>query len=103
MKIWTVLIFAIISTSSWCEDVIDLGSLEIDGESWRPMITYSESSHNVAKAMTYQLSNNAKLYASNLEIDKNSGYPVLKEYKFSPITDKEKSATFDFNPKVKGQ
>ena len=85
MKPWTVLILTLISTSTWCEEVIDLGSLEIEGETRRPMITYTETSQNVVKAMTHQLSKHANLYVSNLDIDKNAGYPVVNEFTFSPI------------------
>jgi hypothetical protein len=90
MKIWAALILAILSTSSWCEEVIDLGSIEIDGETRRPMISYSESSQNVVKAMTHQLSSNAHKYANNLKIE-NAAYPVAEEFIFSPVQDYQSS------------
>lgn len=103
MKIWTILTLAIISTSSWSKDVIDLGSIEIDGETRRPMISYSESSQNVVKAMTNQLSNNAKLYAANLAIDKDSGYPLVNEFTFSPVRENQMDTSFQFSPTVERQ
>lgn len=103
MKPWTVLILTLISTSTWCEDVIDLGSLEIDGETRRPMITYTETSQNVIKAMTHQLSNNAKLYAANLDMDKNAGYPVINEFKFSPIGEIQTDTTIQLINTLKGE
>ena len=103
MKIWTILTLAIISTSSWSEDVIDLGSIEIDGETRRPMISYSESSQNVVKAMTNQLSNNSKLYAANLAIDKDSGYPLVNEFTFSPVRENQMDTSFQFSPTVERQ
>ena len=103
MKATVALIILTLSMPVWCEDVIDLGSLEIDGETRRPMISYSEASQNVVKALGHQLSNNAKLYAAKLAYDEESGNRLYGKFTFSSINTLEIAQDFKFSPISRGQ
>ena len=90
------LILLLASTPAISDDVIDLGSLEIDGESRRPMINYSSSSLNIMKAMTTQLGNEKKRFAASL-MPENIEVNGPSSFQFSDIKNEVANRAFKFS------
>lgn len=92
----SILLLLIFSISAFGNDVIELGSLEIDGESRRPMIDYSSSNTNIMKVMKIQLENEKKRYASALSSD-NRDLELAPDFQFSNVDNMLPEHKFEFS------